>query len=134
MEQKNRKKEDYETILNKDNYELLEWLENEFTIDIPKNLDSIEQMEMAETLLSRFGSQIVYLDYLYSYSKIKLRELRKEKVEKNIIDEYIDKKDTIEKALDGVKTLQSAVSRMVTTRQEINRELFQPTVYRKNSR
>ena len=131
LEQKNRKKEDYESILSKDNYELLEWLEEEFSIDIPKNLDSIEQMELAETLLSRFGSQIVYLDYLYSYSKIKLRELRKEKVEKVIIDEYIDKKDTIEKALDGVKALQSAVSRMVTTRQEINKELFQPTVYRK---
>lgn len=121
----------YRDILEKEPLELVEWLEGEFVINIPKNLDSVEQMEVAEELLSRFGSQIVYLDYLLSYAKLYLREARRDKRDKNFIDDCVDKKENIERALEGVKALQSAVSRMVTTRQEINRELYQPTSYRK---
>ena len=89
-------------------------------------------MKLAKTLLSRFGSQIVYLDYLLSYAKLKLREIRKQKLDKTIIDEYVDKKESIERALDGVETLQTTVSRMVTTRQTILKELYEPTAHRKN--
>ena len=32
----------YETILSKNPIELVAWLEQEFTIEIPENLDSVE--------------------------------------------------------------------------------------------
>lgn len=118
----------YKEILKKEPLELVDWLENEFVVEIPKNLDSVEQMKWAENLLSQFGSQIVYLDYLVSYAKIELRNARRNKLEKEKIEDCIDKKENIERALEGVKALQSAVSRMVTTRQEINKELNFPVM------
>ena len=121
----------YQNILDKEPLDLIKWLEEEFVVNIPENLDSVEQMIWAESLLSKFGSQIVYLDYLLSYAKVTLREARRNKLGKEEIEHYIDKKENIERALEGVKALQSAVSRMVTTRQEINKELNIPTVYRK---
>ena len=114
----------YDDILQMKPRELINWLEQEFIIQLPVNLDTIENLQLAQEMFSKFGNQYAYLTMLFNYAKISLREMKRNKdFPKNEIDDMIDKKDAIEKTMSAVDKLKGDLSRMLTVKQEINKEL-----------
>lgn len=114
----------YDDVLAMKPKELVAWLEDEFILKLPKNLDSVENLIAAQEMFSKFGNQYAYLTMLFNYAKITLREMKREKLyPKEDIDDMVDKKDAIEKTMSAVDKLKGDLSRMLTVKQEINKEL-----------
>ena len=114
----------YDTILYMDVKELIAWLDKEFIIILPENLHTIEALEQAEEMFSKLGNQYAYLSTLSSYAKVYVRELKRNKDNpKEMIEDMIDRKEAISRTMDVVDNLKSTLSRMLTTKQEIDKEL-----------
>ena len=114
----------YDTILYMDVKELIAWLDKEFVIILPENLHTVEALEQAEEMFSKLGNQYAYLSTLSSYAKVYVRELKRNKNNpKEMIEDMIDRKEAISRTMDVVDNLKSTLSRMLTTKQEIDKEL-----------
>lgn len=114
----------YDTILYMDVKELIAWLDEEFVLILPENLHTVEALEQAEEMFSKLGNQYAYLSTLSSYAKVYVRELKRNKDNpKEMIEDMIDRKEAISRTMDVVDNLKSTLSRMLTTKQEIDKEL-----------
>lgn len=117
----------YEEILNMEPLELQKWLLQEFelTKQIPTDISTIEDMTNAGNMISTFTNRLSYLTALGVAAKMNVRkEKRKGKENKEKSDDMIDRQYAIDKAAEIVKQQYNTVSRMITIKQEINKELF----------
>lgn len=127
--------------------ELIDWLNSEFKIELPMNLESIDHMKEAGQLLSKTINIYSYLMSMSSYAKIAVREKKREsdKLSKELkankdklledeltikankakldYENMIDRKEAIENAADIANKQYNAISRMITVKKEINTEL-----------
>ena len=101
---------------------LVEWLKDEFLIDVPEEIITVEDMNEAAKLLLRLSSSYSYLCVLLSHAKIAVRALKRG-TDKEAIDDMIDRKEAIQNITDSVKQQYAAISRNVTIKIENNREL-----------
>ena len=113
---------DYETILNMNPLELIRYLHEEFNVELPTRLISTEDMEQASELLLRFAAQYAYLAELLSYAKVAVRVAKRE-YPKEEWENMVDRKEAIERRLDIVKQQYAAISRAVTVKTDVNREM-----------
>ena len=108
-------------IMNPDALE--DWL-SEYTIEIPTAIETIEDMQLASRLLSRLASSYVYLNSLGVYAKNAVRrEKKKGKENKEVYEALIDRQNAIDTTTESVKMLYNCLSRLITIKQEINREI-----------
>lgn len=112
----------FDTILQKDPLSLLNWLIENFMIEIPNVITTMEDMENASRLLLLTTSNYSYLCALLSYSKALSRRLKREG-NKELYEDMIDKREAIQNITDAVKQSYSAISRAVTIHIENNQEL-----------
>ena len=113
----------YQEVLIMDPDELENWLV-EFVIDIPTSIETVEDMQLASILLSRLASSYAYLNSLAVYAKNAVRrEKKKGKDNKDVYEALIDRQNAIDTTCDSVKMLYSCLSRLVTIKQEINKEI-----------
>ena len=122
-------------ILHMKPIELQNWLTKEFelTKNIPTDISTVEDMENASHMISLFTNRLSYLTALGVYAKMYVREeKRKGKENKEKSDDMIDRQYAIDKAADIVKQQYNTVSRMITVKQEINKELFMSESITKN--
>lgn len=115
--------EQFQDVLRKDPYELIEWLSENFSISLPSKLETIDDMDNAANLLLTLTGYHSYLCELLSYSKIAVREAKRN-LSKAEWEDYVDKQNVIDRKLDIVKQQYTAISRAVTIRTENNKELF----------
>lgn len=103
--------------------DLAQWSLREYFTPIPEDvsIETIEGIQKISQMMVYYTNQYSFLASVLSYLKFYTRKSKQEKDGKS--DELIDKKEIIQKALDTVKQKQSALSRMITIRQEINKEL-----------
>lgn len=116
-----------EDVLKMSPIELQKWLTEEFDLlkSIPTDISSIEDMNNASKMISQFTNRLSYLTNLSVFAKIAVRnEKRKGKENKQNSDDMIDRQYAIDKACDIVKQQYNTVSRMITVKQEINKELY----------
>lgn len=113
---------DYAQILAKNPRDLMEWLLEEFTVEIPHEIITTDDMDEAASLMMQLSSYFSYLCTLSSYAKIATREVKREG-DKIAYEDMVDRKEIIQNMLDAVKQQYSAVSRAVTVRIENNNEL-----------
>lgn len=113
---------DYEFILSMSPLELIRWLHDEFNVELPVRLISAEDMGTASELLLRFSAQYAYLAELLSYAKVAVR-IAKREYPKEEWENMVDRKEAIEKRLDIVKQQYAAVSRAVTVKADVDREM-----------
>lgn len=113
---------DYLSVLNMDPYEMIHWITEEFSIDIPPEITTIEDMDEAARLLLKISGMYSYLCTLLSYAKIETRN-KKRSGDKIAYEDMVDRKEIIQNMVDVVKQQYAAVSRSVTIRMENNREL-----------
>lgn len=113
----------YQEVLIMDPDALEDWL-SEYTIEIPTAIETIEDMQLASRLLSRLASSYVYLNSLGVYAKNAVRrEKKKGKENKEVYEALIDRQNAIDTTTESVKMLYNCLSRLITIKQEINREI-----------
>lgn len=107
---------------------MAEWLSTFYGEPIPDSIETLEDMERAGRLLPALTNSWSYLTEISAYSKILVRQAKR-KVDKSnpkTKEEYedmVDRQYIIQLAVDILKQKYNTVSRMITTKQEINSEL-----------
>jgi len=112
----------FDTILQKEPLTLLNWLIENFMVEIPNVIVTVEDMENASRLLLLTTSNYSYLCALLSYSKALARQLKRDG-NKELYEDMVDKREAIQNITDAVKQSYSAISRAVTIHIENNQEL-----------
>lgn len=107
---------------------LVEYLHEEFYVELPPVINTQEDMEMASKLLLIFSGHYSYLAELLSYIKIAVRQAKRN-LPKEDWEDMVDRKEAIERRLDIAKQQYNAVSRAITVKTEANRELQMGTMY-----
>ena len=102
--------------------ELLEILIDNFIYDIPNEILSPEDYVNVSKMLSDTSNQYSFLVQLSCTAKIKKRLAGREK-DKTQKEDYIDKEAIIESIISAVRLRYATLSRMVTIKQEHNKEL-----------
>jgi len=102
--------------------ELASWAVPKFFTPISVDVETVEGLNEVSKCMQNLSNQYAFLASMLAVLKYSIRQAKdnKNKVE---ADELIDKREIMQRALDNVKQQQSTVSRMITIRQEVNREL-----------
>lgn len=111
----------YKEALEQSPYELLENLKN-FLVEVPAQINTIDEMNIASNLLLRLASNYSYLCGLAAYAELETRRLKREG-EKTEYEDAIDRKKVVSKFCDAVHQQYQAISRAITVHTENNNEL-----------
>lgn len=114
---------------------LLTKLLEDYTYEAPQNVATIEDLNEASQLLSKITNTVSFLSGVASYIDIKKREYRRKKTEVGkkderyesydlIYNEFVAKNDMLERHLKVLDEVKKTTSRMITVKQEINKELM----------
>ena len=103
--------------------ELVETLNEECRIEVPDFIQQPELTAYAGTLLARCTSLYSYLSSLSIMLKLYKRGLKAKHAEKDVIEDAMSREDVLKTYADIVKQTYSAISRMVTIKQQLNEEL-----------
>lgn len=112
----------YADVLRKAPADLLSWTDKEFSVEIPEEIHTPDEMKYAAKLLLKLSSYYSYLCSLLSYAKLETR-YAKRNASKQDYEDMVDKKEIIQNAQERVKQAYTAISRAVTIKIENNREL-----------
>lgn len=94
----------------------------DYSKEIPTNLESASDMTKAGSLLGKLTNDYTYLMAALSYFKIWVKQ-SKQSGNKKEAEDMIMRRDCLQTACDVTKQQYNAISRMITTKQEINNEL-----------
>jgi hypothetical protein len=118
-----RNTDQFENILSLDPEDLLQWLNSNFLEDIPVTVTNIEDLKKAGQMLGELTNIYSYLVSLSLFAKLKVREVKRNKESKDVIDKAVDRKEIINSFADTIKCKYNAVSRMVTVKKQIDEEI-----------
>ena len=110
-------------LLQMEPSELLDYLTREFSIDIPVNIDTVEDLNYAGTLLGKCASNYSFLITQAMMAKLIKRNLKLEKADKTEIDKALSREEILTMFADITKTSYNAISRMITVRSQASEEL-----------
>lgn len=88
---------------------------------LPASIESVDDMRNAENLLSTLTNKYSYLLSMLMVLKIRVRESKS--IDKNTYAEYVSKRDLVSDSVDMIKQQYNAISRMISTRQQILKEI-----------
>jgi hypothetical protein len=104
--------------------DLVLWLNDNFSEEIIPFIDTVDDLCEAERLMSALTNKYAYLASLTAFAKIAVREeKRKGKENKAAYEDMIDRRDSLDAMASIVLQQYSAISRMLTVKMEINKEL-----------
>ena len=113
----------FENILSLDPEDLLHWLNENFLEEVPIAIDNTDDLKKAGILLGKLTNIYSYLVSLSMFAKLKVREAKKNKDNKEEIDKAVDRKEIINSYADIIKCQYNAISRMVTVKKQIDEEM-----------
>ena len=113
----------FENILSLDPADLLAWLNDNYLETIPTTVTNIEDLKRSGELLGKLTNIYSYLTSLALFAKLKVREVKKDKTNKEEIDKAVDRKEIINSFAEMIKCQYNAVSRMVTVKKQIDEEM-----------
>lgn len=102
--------------------ELANWAVPIYFHPIEVDVETVEGMREVSRCMQTLSNQYAFLASVLAVLKYSIRKAKDTK-NKPLADELIDKKEIMQRALDNIKQQQSTVSRLITIRQEVNREL-----------
>ena len=109
-------------IIKMDPLELAEKLVKISCVEIPCDINSADDMTRAGNLLGKYTNSYVYLTGVLSFLKV-LTKNAKSRGEKELYEDMAMRRDVVEKMAEAEKQKYNAISRMITTKQEVNKEL-----------
>lgn len=110
-------------LLQMEPSDLLEYLTREFSINIPVNIDTVEDLNYAGTLLGKCASNYSFLITQAMMAKLIKRNLKMEKADKAEVDRALSREEILTMFADITKTSYNAISRMITVRSQASEEL-----------
>ena len=99
--------------------ELLETIKKDFTTKLPVQVESVEDLQNAQKLLSKLASQYSFLIAVAVEIKGIKRRMKRDKEPKEKIDDMMEREEILTAYCESVKMNYNAVSRMITIRQQI---------------
>lgn len=102
--------------------DVADWVNSMFIDKIPLSADTIEELDTASRLMAKCTNQYSSLCGMMSFLKVYIR-MAKNSGDKRLAEDLIDKRDCLQWAMESVKLRISTLSRMITVKQEINKEL-----------
>ena len=113
----------YDNVLTLEPEDLVHWLNDNFAEDIPTSVSTVDDLKKAGELLGKLANISYYLSTLALYAKLKTREAKKDKGNKEEIDKAVDRKEIINSYVDMAKFRYTALSRMITVKKQIDDEM-----------
>ena len=111
-------------ILQMDPMDLEIYLFKTYKQELPPAINSVEDLARAQAMLSKLTNTYSYLTHLATMAKIMVRTAKKEhKADKDMCNSAVDRRDAISEFREAIKLDISTLSRMITIKQEINKEL-----------
>lgn len=105
------------------NSSLLDNLRDIILVDIPTGINSDNDLKRIEYLLGKLANDYSYLITLTGYARNYTRQLKRQGADfKHDYEDMLDKRDTLESMASAVKLQYQAVSRMLTTKIQIEEE------------
>ena len=98
------------------------WAVDEFFGPLDNSFESPEALTKLSADMVTLVNQYSFIASVLATLKVECRN-QKNLGNKKKYEELVDKRDILQKALDSVKLKQAALSRMITIKQEIDREL-----------
>lgn len=103
--------------------ELIQVISENFQVNIPPYVDSIEDMEQAGRLLGVCASNYSYLINMAMAAKIRKRRVKRDGASKQEAEDALSREKIFSTYAEIMKTSYNSISRMITIKQEINEEL-----------
>jgi len=109
----------WNNIAETDPEELLKSMKENFTTKLPVQVESVEDLQNAQKLLSKLASQYSFLTAVAVEVKGIKRRMKRDKAAKEKVDDMMEREEILTAYCDSVKMNYNAVSRMITIRQQI---------------
>lgn len=109
----------WNNIAETDPEELLKSMKENFTTKLPVQVESVEDLQNAQKLLSKLASQYSFLTAVAVEVKGIKRRIKRDKAAKEKVDDMMEREEILTAYCDSVKMNYNAVSRMITIRQQI---------------
>lgn len=103
--------------------ELLIYLQKNYSIEIPKTIECSEDLVNAGKIIGKITGYYSFLMAAYMEAKLNVRLAKQEKMPKEIIAAYIDKRDILKEYNDILKMQYTSISRMITIKKQVDEEL-----------
>ena len=113
----------FRDIYTADPLELATSMAKQYCIELPTEINDVASMTKAGTLLGQLTNQYSYLMSILVILKAMTRAAKHNKDKKEEYENMIARRDTVQDAADMVKQQYNAVSRMISTKTEIDREM-----------
>jgi len=114
----------YDKLLAMEPKELITWLDDNFNGVVMSDIQTLDELDAAKCMLSMLTNQYSYLASMTLFAKVAVRaEKRKGKEFKEQAEDMIDRRDAIEDMAKIVLQQYNTVSRMITVKMEVNKEL-----------
>ena len=94
-----------------------------FYVEIPQFVETIEDLNNAQAVISRSVSNYTYLDTISQMLKIRKREMKRNGAGKEALDDILSKEEMFTKLSEQMKSIFQATSRLITIRQMVLQEL-----------
>ena len=115
---------DYDSLLEMEPAVFSMWLKDQFVEDIPLAFDTYEDLQKIGNQIGTITNRYAYIAAFLSYTKVQARQLKRMgSTYKTAYEDMIDRRDALQHTADTLKLQYQSMSRLITIRQEINREL-----------
>lgn len=110
-------------LLQMEPSDLLEYLADTFSVDIPIAIDTVDDLRDAGALLGRCAANYSFLITQAMTAKLVKRTLKQEKADKLEVEKALSREEILTMYADITKTSYNAISRMITVRAQASEEL-----------
>lgn len=110
-------------IAETDPFELNIWLHTTFKNDMPVSIESVADMQILAQMLGILTNQYSYLMAVLSFLKIMAKDEKAKDKNSAEAEKMMMRRDCFQTMADIVKQQYSAASRILTVKQEINKEM-----------
>lgn len=113
------------TVFNLNNWnpkDLADYLLANYTVEIPVSAETPDDLKRIGNLLGTLSNSYSFVMSLLMYAKVNIRECRRQG-EKVLVDDAIDRKNVLEDFVSILKMQYSAVSRLISARQQAAEEM-----------
>lgn len=123
MELDNNKYRSYREILESDPEELYNWIQERFIEEIPTSLETPDELILAGNRLGELTNIYSYLMSLVSIVNVYVKESKRKKIDKEVIDSFMEIREILQNSSDIIKMQYTAISRMITVKKQANDEI-----------
>lgn len=113
----------YEDISQMAPKDLAIWLNTNYLIDIPTTIETCDDLKKVGKLLGEITNVYSYVVSMSTFAKLSVREAKRHKLDKEVIDDYMDRKNVLEDFANTLKLQYTAISRMITVKKQIDDEM-----------